>query len=457
MDPSKLTGQTLGGKYRLDQLIGAGGFGAVFAASQQPLGHAVALKVNLQGRPDLRKRFRHEARILSQLNHPNIVRLIDYGAHEHESFGTLLYMVQEFVDGQPLKDVMAATPRLDPALVVELVSQVLDGLESAHQLGIVHRDIKPANLMLTRSHDGAMQVRVLDFGISKIVSSESSLTAYDTRSGQLLGTPAYMAPEQWAGESVSGATDLYAVGILLFRMLSGAAPFEAPSIPALMRAHCDGPIPKLPGAVPPAFNAVIERALAKSPADRFASAGEMRVALRLALAGGLAPPPGPRPRWPFIVAAGALGLLVGAVAIGLSLDETPEASVDEPTTRVVVGAPRDTDPPPPPVDQGAPLTPDATTPAPDAAPARTSARRANRSMRPKRSTPRKTRPKPPDKGPSPAKIAAAFDTALAACRCADAQAQLKALRRVDAPRAAVKERRFEEECQMRLPGNCRTR
>lgn len=272
MKPEALIGRTLADKYTLDSLLGVGGFGAVYRARQAPIDRAVAVKVNLHShRSDLQARFLREARLQAELRHPGCVMLLDCGETEG-----LFYLVQEFVEGRSLQAELAAGP-LAPARAVALTGQVLDALGEAHRQSIVHRDIKPANVMLTAGRDGREEVRVLDFGIAKLLvddTDEPSLTG----TGVSLGTPAYMAPEQIRPGPIGPPTDLYAVGAMLFRLLTGRPVFSGPTIDVLTQ-QLNAPPPPLPTGLSP-LDPIIARAMAKPPAERFRTAAEMWSALR---------------------------------------------------------------------------------------------------------------------------------------------------------------------------------
>ena len=273
--PDPLIGRTLGGKYRLDALIGQGGFGAVYRATQHPLGHTVAVKVltrgELPGRSTVRGRFMREARTLTRLRDRSAVVLHDFGED-----GGLLYMVQELVGGRTLTDALAAREGFTPRRIAAIGARVLDALDEAHALGIVHRDIKPENVMIVDERGGREGVRVLDFGIAKLLEADESDGVSTTRA--VIGTPAYMAPEQALQREVGPATDLYSLGVVLYHLAVGRAPFTGNSAFEILRHHIETPPPQLDVVAEP-LRGVIARALQKDPADRYGSAIEMRVAL----------------------------------------------------------------------------------------------------------------------------------------------------------------------------------
>ncbi|MCB9552111.1 MAG: serine/threonine protein kinase [Myxococcales bacterium] len=276
-----LIGQVIGGRYRIERLLGKGGFGAVFEATHLELQRPVAVKVLLASAQEgdaLLARFRREARLQDELRHPAIVKLRDFGRREEDG---LCFMVQEFVDGRTL-DALVADGPVAPQRAIRLVCGVLEGLAEAHWRGIVHRDLKPANIMVVEGPDEE-EVRILDFGIAKAGDLGEESVAI-TQTGQLLGTPAFMAPEQIEGQRVTAAADLYAMGVVLFVLLTGRRPFVG-SLQAVLTAHLVRPVPALPAGLPVGLGAVVACAMAKDPGDRFASAGEMRGAL-LGVLGG---------------------------------------------------------------------------------------------------------------------------------------------------------------------------
>ncbi|MEZ4475281.1 MAG: serine/threonine-protein kinase [bacterium] len=276
-------GRVLGGKYHLIDVLGRGGFGAVYRALQAPVGRMVAVKV-IGGRhaddmEDLRARFMREARAIASLRHHATVALHDFGED-----ADVLYMVLEVVEGETLRDVLKREGRLGVGRAIHIARQILETLQEAHTLGLVHRDLKPSNVMLSLTPFGDDKVRVLDFGIAKIVEAERS-DGIETSKGMVYGSPAYMAPEQ-AQARAEPRSDLYAVGVMLYEMLTGERPFGGESDLQIILAHLRFPVPDglERAGVPVAVADVIHRALAKDPADRVASAADMAVALGQAVA-----------------------------------------------------------------------------------------------------------------------------------------------------------------------------
>ncbi|HLT29548.1 MAG TPA: protein kinase [Myxococcaceae bacterium] len=268
-----LVGRWLG-EWLLVRLLGQGGMGAVYL-SQGSNGQLVAVKVlhpALSRDAALVERFHAEARAASRIGHPSIVGMIDLGHAPPD----LHYLVMEHLVGRPLSQVLEegviALPRTR-----ELVAQVLAGLAAAHVRGVVHRDLKPDNLFVVK-HEGQEQAKILDFGVAKLVGGVGS---GQTVAGTLVGTPEYMAPEQVAGEAVDARADLYAMGVIAYRMLTGVLPFRGPTVLAVLMAH-QQEVPPAPSTLNPAIpievSDVVMRALEKRASDRFASAQDMRQA-----------------------------------------------------------------------------------------------------------------------------------------------------------------------------------
>ncbi|MEO6576182.1 MAG: protein kinase [Polyangiaceae bacterium] len=273
------SGTLLGGRYRVGAMLGKGGMGVVYQAVQEDLGRRVAVKVlnpDLAFHSDGLQRFRLEAQSAAALGHPNIVQVTDFQANAGEP----AFLVMEFLEGRSLGQTIAAEGPLSEARVAFIVSQMLSGLSAAHRANLVHRDIKPDNVFLsstTAMHD---LVKLLDFGIAKLQGDTGN--AHLTVAGAMIGTPAYMSPEQARGLPIDARTDLYAVGSCMYHALSGHLPFEANSLPALLVAifeHAPPPLAAFCPGIDPRMVAVVTRAMSKDPAARFASAEEMRAAL----------------------------------------------------------------------------------------------------------------------------------------------------------------------------------
>jgi len=254
-------GVVLGRRYALGEKIGAGGFSEVWRATDLVLARPVAVKLLHLGNAEAVTRFRAEARHAGRLSHENIARVYDYG---EPAPSQPPFLVMELVDGPSLAGALAAGP-LGPADCLRIVAQTASGLHAAHMAGLVHRDIKPANLLLA---PGGI-VKITDFGIAQAAES-----APLTLTGELLGTPGYLAPERVMGAPATSASDLYALGIVAYQCLAGAPPFTGPAL-AVALAHRERPLPPLPGQMPEAVTALVLELAAKDPADRPRSAGEV--------------------------------------------------------------------------------------------------------------------------------------------------------------------------------------
>jgi len=252
--------------------------GVVYEATQLTLGRRVAVKVispQLAHDEEFRERFTREARVAASVHHPNIVDVYDYGEQDE-----VLYLVMRYVDGTDLRTLMRGGVRLEPARAVAITGQVAAALDAAHGAGLIHRDVTPSNILL--SGDGAReQAALTDFGLVKHLD-----TAGATRTGGWLGTLAFVAPEALRDDAVDGRSDVYALGCVLYRMLTGTAPFNRESDAATITAHLHDPAPRpsQAGGVPPALDDVIARALAKDPDARYPTAGALAADARAALA-----------------------------------------------------------------------------------------------------------------------------------------------------------------------------
>jgi eukaryotic-like serine/threonine-protein kinase len=271
-----LPGEVLDDRYRLDHRLATGGMGDVWRATDTVLGRPVAVKVMLPALltdPDFTARFQAEARMMATLRHPGVVQVYDYGQTKVAS-GDVAYLVMTYVDGEPLSRRLAAAGRLPVAETLRIVAGAADALQAVHQSGIVHRDVKPANLLVQR--DGT--VVLVDFGVAR-----SAAATKLTGTGNVVGTALYMAPEQISGEPVSGATDVYALGALTFHCIAGHPPFEGDNALQIAFQQVHDEPPPLPEDVPAAVRALVARAMAKQPADRFPDAAAFAQAARAAL------------------------------------------------------------------------------------------------------------------------------------------------------------------------------
>ena len=252
------------GRYRVDHVLGSGGMALVYQARDEELDRPVAIKVladNLAADEAFRKRFLREARLAAQLAHPNVVQVYDSGEADGRP-----YIVMEYVDGETLAELLSRRGRLPPAEAVELALQVCAGLEHAHRAGLVHRDIKPQNVLIR--DDGT--VKIVDFGIAR-----SAQGTQLTETGSVLGTAAYLAPEQAAGEEVTAATDVYALGVVLYEMVTGRTPHSAESLTQFLARGHEQPITalrELAPEAPEALEDVVMRSLARMPQYRQPSA-----------------------------------------------------------------------------------------------------------------------------------------------------------------------------------------
>ncbi|MBT8494427.1 MAG: serine/threonine protein kinase, partial [Deltaproteobacteria bacterium] len=270
----------LAGKYRLGRLLGEGGMGAVYEAEHLGLGTTVAVKLLGEGSntdPKSIARFKREAKAMGQIKHENVVRVMDTGTDDYG----LPYLVMEVLDGESLSAVLRREKRLKPNVAVEVACQILAGLNVAHSKGVVHRDLKPGNVFIASMQDGTKRVKILDFGISKL---HDSTTHNVTAEGALVGTPNFMAPEQITGESDTDTRiDVYAVGVLLYRMISGKLPYVAKQADELYKKILAAKPTRprdLNESVPPELEAAVLKAMSPDRSKRFVDAREFEMALR---------------------------------------------------------------------------------------------------------------------------------------------------------------------------------
>jgi eukaryotic-like serine/threonine-protein kinase len=267
-------------RYRVLEKLGEGGMGAVYKVEHVRMGKLAALKLM---RPDhavdkaLKARFLQEARVVAKLSHPNTVQVFDSG--ELEDGG--LFIAMEYVPGKDLAWQLKAHGAMGEGQAAAIGAQLLASLQEAHEAGIIHRDLKPANVMLVRRRkSGDDQVKLLDFGIAKLQEAEGRKST----TGDFIGTPAYMSPEQIRGDSLDARSDLYSLGCLLFELVSGKQPFDGPTPISILTQHYEAPIPRVTEVkrdanISPAFQAVLDKAMAKKAVDRWRDAEAMRVAL----------------------------------------------------------------------------------------------------------------------------------------------------------------------------------
>ncbi|MEV0270073.1 serine/threonine-protein kinase [Hamadaea sp. NPDC050747] len=255
--------------------LASGGMSDVWVATDEVLARQVAVKVivpRLLAQPGFGERFAAEARTLAALHHPGIVAVYDYGEADTPD-GRIAYLVMELVPGQPLSHRLDGGRALDPAETMRIVAQAAEALEAAHRAGVVHRDVKPANLLLTEEGD----VVVVDFGVASSAGS-----AELTQPGTVLGTAAYMAPEQATRKPLTGAADVYALGAVAYHCLTGHLPFSGPDAVSVALSQVRDQPPPLPEAIPVSVRQVVERAMEKDPAARYATAAELAAAAQAA-------------------------------------------------------------------------------------------------------------------------------------------------------------------------------
>ncbi len=274
--------QFIAGRFRIEREIGTGGMGTVYLATHLGLERPVAVKIirrEFAGDADVADRFLREARTMAKLRHPNAAMIFDAGILPDGRH----FIVMEFVEGETLSQALAREGRFSPTNTVHIATQICDVLEEAHRLGIVHRDLKPSNILL-----GKRGVCVLDFGVAKVLASsaESTATHASTGSGQVVGTPRYMSPEQCLGQRVGARSDLYSLGVLLYEMLAGRPPFVDPLQSALLVKQATAPAPPLPRLrqdIPRPLALAVHTLLAKRPEDRPRTAALAKLLLERSL------------------------------------------------------------------------------------------------------------------------------------------------------------------------------
>lgn len=297
--PSALIGQTLGGRYLVTSLIGTGGMGAVYRAEHVQLQKPVALKVlnaEMAQHREAALRFEREAMVSARIMHPHVVSANDSGRLPDGS----LYLVLEFVQGRSLRQLLEEEGRLPIPRAVAIAGQIAEALAAAHAAEIVHRDLKPGNVMLLARESNAEFVKVLDFGLARVVGQPSGGEAL-TRTGAVFGTPEYMAPEQARGEVVDHRADLYALGVILYELLAGKPPFQAPELVAVLIKHLQEAPPPLPPDIPQPLARYVMSLLEKLPAQRPADALSVVKSLRRLVPATYSvapPPPAPTTRPP---------------------------------------------------------------------------------------------------------------------------------------------------------------
>ncbi|WP_280263799.1 serine/threonine-protein kinase, partial [Nocardia wallacei] len=294
-------GAMIADRYRLQRLIATGGMGQVWEALDTRLDRRVAVKVlkaEFSADPTFRHRFRTEAKTTAQLNHPGIAGIYDYGETFDPQGGETAYLVMELVQGEPLNAVLNRMNRLSVAQGLDMLEQTGRALEVAHAAGVVHRDVKPGNILVTPTG----QVKITDFGIAKAVDASPV-----TKTGMVMGTAQYIAPEQATGEDATSASDVYSLGVVGYEALSGHRPFSGDGALTVAMKHVREAPPPMPSDLPPNVRELVETTMAKDPAQRYSSGGEFADAVA-ALRDGRPPPPPPgHPPRPALPAGGGLG------------------------------------------------------------------------------------------------------------------------------------------------------
>jgi serine/threonine-protein kinase len=372
--PSIAPGTLLAGKFRIERALGAGAMGAVYLVEHELTHHKRALKLlhpETREIPDIVRRFLNEASAAGRAGNAHLVETFDAGTLPTGE----PYVVMELLEGETLQAALDREGPLAPARAAELVAQAAEGIEAAHRAGIIHRDLKPENLFVTR-RDGQPFVKILDFGVSKFVTASSGGSLGATRSGTVMGSPAYMSPEQLTAQDVDERSDVFSLGVVLYECLTKVRPFGAETVEALVVRVLTGeltPIESVRPDVPSALVAIVKEALATDRRARFPSAaalaralGPFRTAPRVApaiaatsilppepmgtvatveLPKGDAPLPVPRNGWRRIAVA---GVALGAAAVGVLVAMRPRAPEPRPPEAVAAPAPEPAEIAPPP-------------------------------------------------------------------------------------------------------------
>lgn len=277
----------LEGKYQLESRLGQGGMGVVYKARHAYLKTQLAIKIilpDLVGNdPQLVTRFRQEALAAAAIRHQNVVAVTDYGVIN----GQIPFLVMEYVEGESLHDLLAREKKLDPEKAFDVMAAICNGVGAAHHQGIVHRDLKPLNIMICTDRPNISQaVKILDFGLAKIKSGELLGSFIQAQTTGLMGSPFYMAPEQWADDEPDARSDIYSLGVMLYQMLAGDVPFKGSSIPAIMKKHISDPPPTFAESgtsVPAALEAAVMHTLAKEKDKRTATVEQMIAEMKEAI------------------------------------------------------------------------------------------------------------------------------------------------------------------------------
>ena len=283
IDTSNLLGQTVSGRYAIQEILGEGSMGVVFLAEHTHFKKKVALKVmraEFLDNPEAVERFQREAQATGHIEHPNVCTATDFGQLEDDRF----FLVMEYLDGMTLGDLLDSEQRLEPARAVKLTLQIARGLQRAHELEVIHRDLKPDNVLLVEREGDPEFVKITDFGVARVeVVDAQNLT----QAGTTMGTPVYMSPEQAVAARADVRSDLYTLGVMLFEMLAGEVPFYSDSLAVILSMHANEPAPSMHDVAPDAMIPqdlceIVERLLHKNPDQRFQTALELISALETA-------------------------------------------------------------------------------------------------------------------------------------------------------------------------------
>lgn len=270
-------GHVLGDRFRVERMIAAGGMGFVYMATDLEQQQLVALKIMrtvLQRDPIAIERFKREVRTIRRLMHPNTIELIDYGITE-DGF---MFLVMEWLHGKDLREILRIKHRLSPITATRVALQVCWSLSEAHMKGIIHRDLKPENIFIMHNPGPHLRIKVVDFGLAKVVSGPESAEQI-TRGGVVCGTPEYMSPEQAKGEKLDGRSDVYALGCVMYAMIEGDAPFRGKKALDVAMMHINNPFPEMSETVPPALREIIKKCVEKKASARFQDVNELANAL----------------------------------------------------------------------------------------------------------------------------------------------------------------------------------
>lgn len=264
---SNLIGKTIGGHYQIISLIGEGAMGAVYKAMDLLLDRTVALKIiSPERRIDSKaiQRFQQEAKAIASLNHRNIVQTYEFGISEDD----LPYLAMEYMEGETLAHLVSKSGKQTVEDAIAIITQVGQGLLHAHDCGVIHRDLKPENIVLSKSSEGEIVVKILDFGIAKITNAEDGQKL--TQTGEVFGSPLYMSPEQCHGKKLDHRSDIYSLACVFYELLTASPPFRGDSVLETLMHHIQTPVPDIPKEIAPsAINEVLQKALAKEPEARF--------------------------------------------------------------------------------------------------------------------------------------------------------------------------------------------